>query len=123
MASHFELERLSFEHGPLTFSAQAMGDGPTVLCLHGFPDNASSFRHQLPALANAGYRAISLTLRGYETRSIPPDQDYSVEAIVTDIVAVIDALCHNPVHLIGHGWGAAVACRRGARIGNRSPVF
>ena len=109
MASHFELERLSFRHGPLTFSAQAMGEGPTVLCLHGFPDNASTFRHQLPALATAGYRAISLTLRGYEPPSIPPDQDYSVEAIVTDIVTVIDALGQAPVHLIGHDWGAAVA--------------
>ena len=111
MASHFELERLSFRHGALTFSAQAMGEGPTVLCLHGFPDNASTFRHQLPALATAGYRAISLTLRGYEPPSIPPDQDYSVEAIVTDIVAVIDALGQAPVHLIGHDWGAAVAYR------------
>ena len=119
MASHFELERLSFRHGPLTFSAQAMGEGPTVLCLHGFPDNASTFRHQLPALATAGYRAISLTLRGYEAASIPPDQDYSVEAIVTDIVAVIDALGQAPVHLIGHDWGAAVAYRASASAPDR----
>jgi pimeloyl-ACP methyl ester carboxylesterase len=66
-----DTEHLTFEHGELTFSAQAMGDGPIVLCLHGFPDNAGSFRHQLPALSEAGYRAISLTLRGYEPRSIP----------------------------------------------------
>ena len=59
-----DTEQLSFEHELLTFSALAMGDGPIVLCLHGFPDNAGSFRHQLPALAEAGYRAISLTLRG-----------------------------------------------------------
>ena len=85
-----------------------MGEGPTVLCLHGFPDNASTFRQQLPALATAGYRAISLTLRGYEAASIPPDQDYSVEAIVTDIVAVIDALGQAPVHLIAH-WQAVAA--------------
>ena len=119
MASHFELERLSFRHGPLTFSAQGMGEGPTVLCLHGFPDNASTFRHQLPALATAGYRAISLTLRGYEAASIPPDQDYSVEAIVTDIVAVIDALGAAPIHLIGHDWGAAVAYRVAASAPDR----
>ena len=96
-----------------------MGEGPTVLCLHGFPDNASTFRHQLPALATAGYRAISLTLRGYEAASIPPDQDYSVEAIVTDIVAVIDALGQAPVHLIGHDWGAAVAYRVSASARDR----
>jgi len=119
MRSHFELERLSFRHGTLTFSAQAMGEGPTVLCLHGFPDNASTFRHQLPALATAGYRAISLSLRGYEPRSIPPSQDYSVEAIVTDIVAVIDALGTAPVHLVGHDWGAAVAYRVSALASDR----
>ena len=102
-------EHLTFEHGVLTFSAQAMGDGPIVLCLHGFPDNAGSFRHQLPALAEVGYRAISLTLRGYEPGSIPGDGDYTMETIATDILAVIDSLNTGPVHLIGHDWGAAVA--------------
>jgi len=104
-----DTEQLSFERGALTFSAQAMGDGPIVLCLHGFPDNAGSFRQQLPALAEAGYRAISLTLRGYEPRSIPTDGDYTMETIATDILAVIDSLDTGPVHLIGHDWGAAVA--------------
>ena len=102
-------EHLTFEHSMLTFSAQAMGDGPIVLCLHGFPDNAGSFRHQLPALAEVGYRAISLTLRGYEPGSIPGDGDYTMETIATDILAVIDSLNAGPVHLIGHDWGAAVA--------------
>ena len=104
-----DTEQLSFEHEALTFSAQAMGDGPIVLCLHGFPDNAGSFRHQLPALAEAGYRAISLTLRGYEPGAIPADGDYTMETIATDILAVIDNLDTGPVHLIGHDWGAAVA--------------
>ncbi len=104
-----DTEQLSFEHEALTFSAQAMGDGPIVLCLHGFPDNAGSFRHQLPALAEAGYRAISLTLRGYEPGAIPADGDYTMETIATDILAVIEGLDTGPVHLIGHDWGAAVA--------------
>ena len=104
-----DTEQLSFEHEALTFSAQAMGDGPIVLCLHGFPDNAESFRHQLPALAEAGYRAISLTLRGYEPGAIPADGDYTMETIATDILAVIESLDTGPVHLIGHDWGAAVA--------------
>ncbi len=104
-----DTEQLSFEHEALTFSAQAMGDGPIVLCLHGFPDNAGSFRHQLPALAEAGYRAISLTLRGYEPGAIPADGDYTMETIATDILEVIESLDTGPVHLIGHDWGAAVA--------------
>ena len=104
-----DTENLSFKHGALTFSARAMGDGPIVMCLHGFPDNSGSYRHQLPALAEAGYRAISLTLRGYEPGAIPADGDYTMETIGTDILAVIDNLDTGPVHLIGHDWGAAVA--------------
>ena len=103
-----DTEQLYFKQGTLTFSAQAMGDGPIVLCLHGFPDNAGSYRHQLPAFAEAGYRAISLTLRGYEPSSIPIDGDYTMETIATDILAVIDSLDIGPVHLVGHDWGAAV---------------
>ena len=77
-----DTEHLSFKHGALTFSARAMGDGPIVMCLHGFPDNSGSYRHQLPALAEAGYRAISLTLRGYEPGSLfRADGDYTMETI------------------------------------------
>jgi len=104
-----DTEHLTFERGVLTFSAQAMGDGPIVLCLHGFPDNAGSFRHQLPVLAEAGYRTISLTLRGYELTSIPADGDYTIETVATDILAIIDSLDAGRVHLMGHDWGAAVA--------------
>ena len=53
------VEQIAFEHGGLRFSALANGEGPVVLCLHGLPDDLHSFRHQLPVLANAGYRAIS----------------------------------------------------------------
>ena len=109
MAITADVEHLSFQHGPLVFAAKAMGEGPVVICLHGFPDNAGSFRHQLPALAEAGFRAISVTLRGYECASIPENGDYSVEAIASDIYAVIDQLDQGPVHLVGHDWGAAIA--------------
>ena len=103
------IETLYFGQGPLTFSAQALGAGPVVVCLHGFPDNAGSFRYQLPALANAGYRGIALTLRGYEPGSIPADGDYSMEAVAGDVVTLTRALNEGPVHLIGHDWGAAIA--------------
>jgi len=102
-------DALVFTNGDLTFSAQAMGEGPVVLCLHGFPDNVDSFRHQLPVLAAQGYRAISLALRGYEPASIPKDGDYTLESIATDVIAVLDQLEADPVHLIGHDWGAAIA--------------
>ncbi|MEE8508649.1 MAG: hypothetical protein V3T07_06250, partial [Myxococcota bacterium] len=53
-----ELESITLRASGLSFSALAAGSGPTVLCLHGFPDHKGSFRHQLPALAEAGYRAV-----------------------------------------------------------------
>jgi len=112
--TQLDIEHLTFQHGPLSFSAQAMGSGPIVLCLHGFPDNLSSFRFQLPALAQHGYRAIALCLRGYEPRAIPADGDYTVDTIATDIFSVIEQLGAGSVHLVGHDWGAAIAYRAAA---------
>ncbi|MDH4042227.1 MAG: alpha/beta hydrolase, partial [Gammaproteobacteria bacterium] len=101
-------ESLDLHHGPLRFTALAQGKGPLVLCLHGFPDNARSYRFQLPALAAAGFRCVSLSLRGYEPGSIPADGSYTLEAIAGDVLAVADQLDAGPVHLVGHDWGAAV---------------
>ena len=103
-----EFETRAFQHGPLRFTALGQGSGPVVLCLHGFPDCARSYRAQLPALAGAGYRAVSLSLRGYEPDSIPADGDYRLETIATDVLAVIDQLGEEQVHLVGHDWGAAI---------------
>ncbi len=55
----------------LRFHFLEMGEGPLALCLHGFPDHARSFRHQLPALAAAGYRAVAPYLRGYAPTDVP----------------------------------------------------
>ena len=114
-----DVETLTFSNGPLRFSALAMGQGPVVLCLHGFPDNANSFRHQLPAFAEAGYRTIALTLRGYEPSSISDNGDYSMGALAADIVAVIEQLEESKVHLVGHDWGAAIAYAVGAACPER----
>lgn len=92
----------------LTFSALTQGDGPVVLCLHGFPDNARSFRFQLPALAAAGFRAVAPTLRGYEPSSQPADGDYHIVRMAEDVVGWIDALDQERVHLVGHDWGAVI---------------
>ncbi|GAA4641689.1 alpha/beta fold hydrolase [Pontixanthobacter gangjinensis] len=109
MSAQPTTQQLILHHGPLAFSAAAMGEGPLVLCLHGFPDNANSFRHQLPFLAAAGYRAVAVTLRGYEPSSQPADGDYSMQALVADVLAWVEELDAGPVHLIGHDWGAAIA--------------
>ncbi len=60
----------------LDFHVLEAGEGPLVLCLHGFPDHARSFRHQLPALAAAGFRAVAPYLRGYAPTGLAPDGRY-----------------------------------------------
>jgi pimeloyl-ACP methyl ester carboxylesterase len=92
----------------LRFSALEAGAGPVVLCLHGFPDNARSFRFQLPALADAGFRAVAPTLRGYEPSSQPADGDYHIVRMAEDVVGWIDDLGASRVHLVGHDWGAVI---------------
>ncbi len=116
--------RITLPHGDLTFSAHVRGlaenpNGPVVLCLHGFPDHARSFRCQLGALADAGYRAVAPTLRGYEPSSQPKDGDYSLAALASDVVAWIDALDEERVHLVGHDWGAAITYLAGATAPER----
>lgn len=107
----------------LQFSAIAQGDikNPIVLCLHGFPDHALSYRHQLPAFAEAGYRAIAVTLRGYEPGSIPKtggNENYAIIRLAEDVLAWIDDLLktsgQQKVHLVGHDWGAVIAYVVGA---------
>ena len=88
-----------------------------VLLLHGFPDHARSWRHQMPALAASGYRAVAITMPGYEPSNMREDGNYTQEAVAEDIVALIDALGVESVHLVGHDWGAAVAYR----VANMTP--
>ena len=102
-------DEITLHANGLSFSAQTRGQGPVVLCLHGFPDQMRSFRHQLPALAEAGYRAVSPMLRGYEPSSQPADGDYHVVRMAEDLVGWIDDLGEQQVHLVGHDWGAIIA--------------
>lgn len=108
-------ETIVLQRDDLRFTAYAAGEGPTVLCVHGFPDNARSFRHQFPDLVAAGYRVVAPNTRGYEESSQPQDGDYGVEEMARDVIAWIDELGADQVHLVGHDWGAVmsyVACAR-----------
>lgn len=118
------MESITLHNGPLTFSAWSAGftknpDAPLVVCLHGFPDNARSFRHQLPALADAGYRVIAPTMRGYEPSSIPKNNDFTVTTMARDIIAWLDELQVDRAHLVGHDWGALVTYPAGALFPER----
>jgi pimeloyl-ACP methyl ester carboxylesterase len=108
------LEEIELEAGDLRFSAYASGKGPVVLCLHGFPDHRGSFRHQLPALGDAGYRAIAPALRGYEPSSQPGPEihHYHPRRVAADALAWAES--HGMVHLIGHDWGGVAAYQAAA---------
>jgi pimeloyl-ACP methyl ester carboxylesterase len=113
------VESIELHAGQLSFSALACGSGPVVLCLHGFPDHAGSFRFQLPALADGGYRAIAPTLRGYEPSSQPSDGDYHLVRMAEDVIAWLDQLGEERVHLVGHDWGAVIGYVVGAMAPER----
>jgi pimeloyl-ACP methyl ester carboxylesterase len=86
------------------------GSGAPVILLHGFPEGAYSWRHQLPALARAGFRAIAPDQRGYAGTDAPHAIDaYDGVELAADVVALMDALGVERAPVVGHDWGAAVA--------------
>ncbi len=86
------------------------GTGPLVLLVHGFPESWYSWRHQLPVLAAAGYRAVAIDVRGYGRSSKPAATDaYRMRELVEDNVAVVHALGEESAVVVGHDWGAAIA--------------
>ena len=83
------------------------GSGPLVVLLHGFPDNWWSWRHQLDALAAAGYRAAALDMRGYnESEARGP---YDIDTLAADVLALMTHLGETSASLIGHDWGGGLA--------------
>jgi pimeloyl-ACP methyl ester carboxylesterase len=94
----------------LRFGILEAGAGPLALCLHGFPDSAYTWRHLLPALADAGFHAVAPFMRGYAPTEVPADGCYGKWARAADAVALHDALGGGPdAVLIGHDWGAETA--------------
>jgi pimeloyl-ACP methyl ester carboxylesterase len=86
------------------------GTGPLVLLCHGFPESWYSWRHQLPALADAGYHAVAPDMRGYGETDRPEAIDqYTQLHHVGDMVGLLDALGAETAFIVGHDWGAPVA--------------
>lgn len=100
-----------YERGPV--------DAPTVLCLHGFPELAVSWRDQVAWLSDA-YRVVAPDMRGYGGSEAPTRvRDYTMDLLVRDVVELIDALGVDKVHLVGHDWGGAIAWEFAQRHGDR----
>jgi pimeloyl-ACP methyl ester carboxylesterase len=106
------MERFEVAANGLLFSASAEGppDGRPIVFLHGFPQTSWSWHHQLDALSAAGYRALAFDQRGYSGGARPPlVDDYRIDALVADVLAVADAQGIGRFDLVGHDWGAMVA--------------
>jgi len=93
----------------INFTVLEMGEGPLVLCLHGFPDTAHSFRYQMPVLAAAGYRCVAPFMRGYSPTEPAADGRYDSPALSEDALALIGALGYKDAIVFGHDWGAVAA--------------
>ncbi|MGA8348253.1 MAG: alpha/beta hydrolase, partial [Isosphaeraceae bacterium] len=86
------------------------GEGPLVVFCHGFPELWYSWRHQLPALAKAGYHAVAPDQRGYGQTDRPEAVEaYNILALTGDIVGLVAALGEERAIIIGHDWGSPVA--------------
>ena len=86
------------------------GEGPLVVLLHGFPEFWYGWRHQLPALAAAGYRAVAPDMRGYNLSDKPPGvRAYDIEHLTGDVAELIRACDAERAAVVGHDWGGIVA--------------
>jgi pimeloyl-ACP methyl ester carboxylesterase len=86
------------------------GEGPLVVLLHGWPESWYSWRHQIVALADAGFRVVAPDQRGYGRTERPEEVErYTQLDLVGDVVGVIGALGESRAIVVGHDWGAPVA--------------
>jgi pimeloyl-ACP methyl ester carboxylesterase len=86
------------------------GEGPLVLMVHGFPESWYSWRHQIPALAAAGYHAVAVDMRGYGKSEKPQDiSTYNQVEVTNDIIGLIPALGYETAVVFGHDWGGPTA--------------
>jgi len=94
----------------ITMRVATMGDGPAVLLAHGWPESWYSWRHQIRALADAGYQAIAPDMRGYGETDAPGDvAGYNLVNLAADMVGILDALDIEQATMVGHDWGSPVA--------------
>ncbi|MFM0161916.1 alpha/beta fold hydrolase [Paraburkholderia sediminicola] len=104
------IETGDFATNGIELRADIAGSGMPVLLCHGFPESRHSWRHQVPALAEAGYRVIAPDMRGYGGSSAPESiEDFTILHLVGDMVGLLDTLGHPKAVIVGHDWGALVA--------------
>jgi pimeloyl-ACP methyl ester carboxylesterase len=93
------------EANGIDFEFLQAGEGPLVLLLHGFPDNAWTYDSQIQALADAGYRAVAPFMRGYPPTGPAPDGRYDAEVLAADVAGLVRALGDDAAYIVGNDWG------------------
>ncbi|PYM59556.1 MAG: epoxide hydrolase [Candidatus Rokuibacteriota bacterium] len=105
-----ELKHRTIDTNGIRMHIAEQGTGPLVVLCHGFPESWYSWRHQLAALADAGFHAVAPDMRGYGQTDRPAEIDqYTLLHLVGDIVGLLDALGEPSAVIAGHDWGAPVA--------------
>jgi pimeloyl-ACP methyl ester carboxylesterase len=98
------------ESNGIRLNIAEQGDGPLVLLCHGFPESWYSWRHQIDALAAAGFHAVAPDMRGYGNSDAPEAIDqYTIFHLVGDLVGPLDAIEAPTAVIVGHDWGASIA--------------
>jgi pimeloyl-ACP methyl ester carboxylesterase len=115
-----ELTHRTVQTNGIEMHIAEQGDGPPVVLCHGFPELWYSWRHQLPALAAAGYHVIAPDQRGYGRTSRPDDVDsYDIIHLTDDMLGLLDALGEEQAVFVGHDWGGPVVWNLALRAPER----
>ena len=110
MLCRVELKHRYADLGDVRLHYVEAGEGPLVLLLHGFPQFWYEWRHQIPALVEAGFRVVALDMRGYNLSDKPPGVGaYRVQVLARDVERLILACGEQTAAVVGHDWGAIVA--------------
>ena len=105
--SNREIQHLQLQRGDISLHLACQGDGPLVVMCHGYPGLWYSWRHQMLALSEAGYRAVALDMRGYGRSSRPTEVEaYGFDQLSADVLAVLDHFGQEQAVLLGHDFGA-----------------
>jgi epoxide hydrolase A/B len=104
------MDEILVDNGDITLRVEVTGDGPVILCVHGWPELPHSWRHQVAYFADRGYRVAAMDVRGYGGSSAPDTiERYTLRELAGDVAAVAGALSDEPIVLFGHDWGAPIA--------------
>ena len=110
-----EIEFKFVESNGINIRLAMMGEGPLVIFCHGWPESWYSYRHQLPVVAKAGFKAVAYDVRGYGESDKPHEVDaYSMRNMTNDVIGIIDALGYETAITIGHDWGGPIALNSAA---------